>query len=171
MKRYFVVNEFFGKRVYDSILKKEYYYTDDEFKIFEPSIHGDYNYIDNKKDRSISAPLKISMNITKRCNLRCVQCFSDSGIKNQNELTTNELKKLFDDMNKNGTFYICIGGGEPFTRDDLFEILEYGKKKQLAISIVTNGLLLNEEKINRLNDLDLDYLWISFEGLEKTMKC
>ncbi len=94
------------------------------------------------------------MNITKKCNLRCVQCFSD-------------IYKLFDDMNKYGTFYICIGGGEPFTRKDLFDILEYGKKKQLAISIVTNGLLLTKKILEKLNKLDLDYLWISFEGLKE----
>ena len=70
-------------------------------------------------------------------------------------------------MNKYGTFYICLGGGEPFTRKDIFEILDYGKEKQLAISIVTNGLLLDKDVIEKLNEEDLDYLWISFEGLKE----
>ena len=112
----------------------------------------------------MSAPLKISMNITKRCNLRCKQCFSDSGVVKDVELTTQEMYKLFDDMRENGTFFICIGGGEPLTRPDLLDILEYGKNKQLAVSIVSNGLLFTKQLIEQLNTKDLDTIWISFDG-------
>ena len=167
MKRYYIVKEYFGIRVYDSVTKKEFYYKNDESENIISMLEGEYNLIDKPRDNQISAPLKISMNITKKCNLRCIQCFSNSGFIKDKELTTEEFYKLFDDMNKNGTFYICLGGGEPFTRADLFDILEYGKKKQLAISIVSNGLLLNKEILERLNNLDLDYLWISFEGLKE----
>lgn len=167
MKRYFIVKEYFGIRVYDSNLKKEYYYSKDiENKIIN-MLENEYILINNPKKNSLSAPLKISMNLTKKCNLRCIQCFSDSGTIKKPELTTKDMYKLFDDMNKNGTFYICLGGGEPFTRKDLFDILEYGDKKQLAISIVTNGLLLNKDIIDKLNKINLDYLWVSFEGLKE----
>ena len=167
MKRYYIVKEFFGIRVYDSVTKKEFYYESGEENNIINMLEDNYYLIDQPKKNQISAPLKISMNITKKCNLRCIQCFSNSGTIIDDELTTEDFYKLFDDMNKNGTFYICLGGGEPFTRSDLFEILEYGKKKQLAISIVSNGLLLNKEILEKLNDLDLDYLWISFEGLKE----
>lgn len=167
MKRYYIVKEYFGIRVYDSVTKKEFYYESTDADNIIAMLEGEYNLIDKPKNNQISAPLKISMNITKKCNLRCIQCFSDSGFIKENELTTQDFYKLFDDMNKNGTFYICLGGGEPFTRPDLFDILEYGKKKQLAISIVSNGLLLTKEILEKLNDMDLDYLWISFEGLKE----
>lgn len=167
MKRYFIVNEFFGIRVYDSKEKKELYYHCDESKNIKKELEGQYTYIDNKREKTFSAPLKISMNLTKKCNLRCIQCFSNSGVYSKNELTTKQMYKLFDDMLKNGTFYICLGGGEPFTREDLFEILEYGKQKQLAISIVTNSLLLTKDKLLKLNHMDLDYLWVSLEGLKE----
>ena len=167
MRRYFVVNEFFGKRVYDSLTKKEMYYYDNEFELVKEKIKDNYYYIDNKRENEFSAPLKISMNLTKKCNLRCIQCFSDSGECLAPELSTEDMYRLFDSMREVGTFYICLGGGEPFTREDLFEILQYGKEKQIAISIVTNSLLLTEEKLNKLNDLDVDYLWVSFEGLKE----
>lgn len=167
MKRYFIVKEFFGIRVYDSKQKREFYFQKSEENKIINMIKDNSNFIDNSKDNQISAPLKISMNLTKKCNLRCKQCFSDSGEPQTGELSTKDIFLLFDDMQKNGTFYICLGGGEPFTREDLFEILEYGKNKQLAISIVSNGLLLNEEILNKLNNMDLDYLWISFEGLKE----
>lgn len=167
MKRYFVVEEFFGIRVYDSKLKKENYYTNEERDSILKEIEGDYNLINNKRDSQMSAPLKISMNLTKRCNLRCKQCFSNSGELQREELSTEDMKKLFDDMQKYGTFYICLGGGEPLTRPDLLEILEYGKEKQLAISIVSNGLLLTKELIEKLNQMELDTFWISLDGLEQ----
>lgn len=167
MKRYFLVNEYFGIRVYDSKLKKEYYFDDKIANQIKKMLEGDYNLIDQPREQEFSAPLKISMNLTKKCNLRCIQCFSNSGDLKEKELTTEEIFKLFDDMQKNGTFFICLGGGEPFTRDDLFDILKYGNEKQLAISIVSNGLLLTKEKLIELNKMELDYLWVSFEGLKE----
>ena len=166
MKRYFIVNEFFGLRVYDSEHKKETYFPKTVANQVKQLLAENYIEIKSDKDHLIS-PLKISMNITRKCNLRCEQCFSDSGLPSRNELTTSEICSLFDQMYNNGTYFICIGGGEPFMRKDLFEILEYGKNKRLAISIVTNGLLLNDEIINHLNECDLDTLWISLDGLEK----
>lgn len=167
MKRYTIVNEYFGIRVYDSKNKKEYYYDREIKDKIKNMLDGEYRLIDHPRKNEISAPLKISMNLTKKCNLKCIQCFSDSGELKEKELTTEEIYKIFDNMYENGTFYICLGGGEPFTRKDLFEILEYGKRKGLAISIVTNGLLLTKEILEKLNDLDVDYLWVSFEGLKE----
>lgn len=167
MKRYFVVNEYFGIRVYDSKRKREYYFDSKESKKIKDLLCGEYNEIDNRREKQFSAPLKISMNLTKRCNLRCKQCFSDSGEIKAKELTTEEMFKLFDDMNKYGTFFICLGGGEPLTRPDLLEILEYGKEKQLAISVVSNGLLLTKEFIEKLNNVELDTFWVSLDGLEE----
>ena len=118
MKRYFIVEEFFGIRVYDSKLKKEYYYDKHISESIKEMLDGDYHAINNVKKNALSAPLKISMNLTKKCNLRCKQCFSDSGKIVCSELDTKDMYKLFDDMNKYGTFYICLGGGEPFTRKD-----------------------------------------------------
>lgn len=166
MKRYFIVEEYFGIRVYDSKMKKEFYYDKNTAVQIKRMLDGEYKLISKSKENSISAPLKISMNLTKKCNLRCIQCFSDSGNLKDKELTTKDMYNLFDSMVENGTFFICLGGGEPFTRTDLFDILEYGKEKQLAVSIVTNGLLLTKEIIERLNNLDVDYLWVSYEGMK-----
>lgn len=168
MKRYFIVKEFFGSRVYDSVEKKELYFDKENTEKIKILLKNNYIEIDNGRNNknSLSAPLKISMNITKQCNLRCKQCFSDSGEIKDVELSTEEICLLFDEMRKNGTFFICIGGGEPLMRKDLLQLLEYGKNKQLAISIVSNGLLLTKELIAELNKKDLDTFWISLDGLE-----
>lgn len=167
MKRYFVVKEFFGARIYDSQSHVERFFTTPEVNKVVDLIQDDCNFVDNSRnDNRLSAPLKISMNITKKCNLRCKQCFSDSGDLLSNELSTREVYDLFDDMHKYGTFFICIGGGEPLMRKDILEVLEYGHKKQLAVSIVSNGILFTKDLIETLNQYCLDTIWISLEGLE-----
>jgi AdoMet-dependent heme synthase len=166
MNRYFIVNEFFGLRLYDSVEKSETYFSHEMANEVKEKLNGNYIEI-NHTNSHLSVPLKISMNITKNCNLRCEQCFSDSGIMDEDELTTEEVCSLFDTMREHGTFFICIGGGEPLMREDLLELLDYGKEKQLAISIVSNGLLLTRKLINELNKKDLDTFWISIDGLEK----
>lgn len=79
MKRYFIVEEFFGIKVYDSKLKKEYYFDKNDAANIKKMLSGEFNYINNNvKENQLSVPLKISMNMTKKCNLRCIQCFSNS---------------------------------------------------------------------------------------------
>ena len=167
MKRYFIVNEYFGSRVYDSKNKTEEYYNSEDTEKIRNKLHGNFIEIDHKRTNQLSSPLKISMNITKKCNLRCKQCFTESGICLENELNTKEIYSLFDQMREFGTFFICLGGGEPLTSHDLLDILEYGKNKQLAVSVVSNGLLLTKEYIEQLNKQNLDTFWISLDGLEK----
>lgn len=167
MKRYFIVDEYFGSRVYDSKNKTEEYYDNKETEEIKGKLLGDFIEINHKKENQLSSPLKISMNTTKKCNLRCKQCFTESGINMEDELNTKEIFNLFDQMREIGTFFICLGGGEPLTRPDLLDILEYGKNKQLAVSVVSNGLLLTEEYIKQLNEKNMDTFWISLDGLEE----
>lgn len=69
--------------------------------------------------------------------------------------------------NSHPIWQFISGGGEPLTRPDLLDILEYGKNKQLAVSVVSNGLLLTKEYIEQLNTKNLDTFWISLDGLER----
>lgn len=167
MKRYFIVDEYFGSRVYDSKNKTEEYYDIKETEEIKRKLLGNFIKINHKKENELSSPLKISMNTTKKCNLRCKQCFTESGINMKYELNTKKIFNLFDQMRELGTFFICLGGGEPLTRPDLLDILEYGKNKQLAVSVVSNGLLLTKEYIEQLNTKNLDTFWISLDGLER----
>lgn len=68
MKRYFIVEEYFGIRVYDSKMKKEFYYDKNTAGQIKRMLDGEYKLINKSKENSISAPLKISMNLTKKCN-------------------------------------------------------------------------------------------------------
>ncbi len=71
-------------------------------------------------------------------------------------------------MKDAGTFFLAIGGGEPLLRDDLFKVIKYARENFIAVSLVTNGLLINKEIAKKFDALNLNTITISIDGLERT---
>lgn len=108
-------------------------------------------------------------NMGRRCNLRCVHCYSQSrNIEYKNELTTAEAKGLLEDLSQFGAPVILFSGGEPLLRRDLLELIAYAKKQGLRAVISTNGTLITKEKAVEFKDLGLSYVGISMDGLKET---
>lgn len=89
--------------------------------------------------------------ITNQCNSPCKTCDIWKNSKSSDELKTHELMQLVHDLKKLGTQVISIAGGEPFLRDDLLFLIKFFSKNGIAIRVVTNGTLLNKEKINEMS--------------------
>lgn len=70
MKRYFIVDEYFGSRVYDSENKTEEYYDINGTEEIKRKLLGDFIEINHIKENQLSSPLKISMNTTKKIKER-----------------------------------------------------------------------------------------------------
>lgn len=93
----------------------------------------------------------VTMELTYRCNEKCRHCYVyDEG---GNELTTEKIIKIIDDLHEMGAFHILFTGGEVFLREDFIKILEYAHSKNFVIDIFTNGTLLNAEKIIKIKSL------------------
>jgi radical SAM protein with 4Fe4S-binding SPASM domain len=108
-------------------------------------------------------------NITRTCNLRCVHCYSDSHAqKYPGELTTAEAKTVIDDLANFGISALLFSGGEPLTRPDLIELMEYASKKGLRLTLSTNGTLLDETAARWLHSIGLCYAGISLDGIGET---
>ena len=108
-------------------------------------------------------------NMTRRCNLRCIHCYSNSADHDYpDELTTEEGKILIADLADFGSPVILFSGGEPLLRPDLFELAQYAKDKGMRAVISTNGTLINSEVAARLKEIGLSYVGVSLDGLEKT---
>jgi len=104
--------------------------------------------------------------ITNRCNLRCKMCDqwkTDPKIISK-ELTTKEWYSFVDSAYRMHVAVIVITGGEPFLREDIFDILRYIYKKGIACHVCTNGSLLDENTIDKLRDLKLDSISISLDS-------
>ena len=107
-------------------------------------------------------------NVGRRCNLRCMHCYSHS--RNQNyegELTTAEGKMLLRDLEAFGVPVVLFSGGEPLMRPDILELVGTARELGMRAVLSTNGTLINQELAEELKRLDLSYVGISLDGLEE----
>jgi len=108
-------------------------------------------------------------NMTRRCNLKCIHCYSNSAdMDYPDELTTEEGKKLIDDLAAFGAPVILFSGGEPLLRPDLLELAQHATDKGVRAVISTNGTLITKEIAAKLQKIGLSYVGVSLDGLEQT---
>jgi len=118
---------------------------------------------------TFSAPIYMGIDLTEKCNLRCIHCRVSTSKDKLNEIPLNKVKDLIDELSRMKVIQIILSGGEPFIRNDIFEILEYCVKKGIPdLIVVTNGLLLNKEKIDKLKKSGLKKITVSLDGLKES---
>jgi len=105
-------------------------------------------------------PEIITFRITSRCNNDCKYCFGPP--KNLKELNLQNLKKLFNLFDKNGTKAVVLTGGEPLFRDDFQDIIQELKRHKLKIFLDTNGDLFFKYQDLILENVDVLGLPIDF---------
>jgi radical SAM protein with 4Fe4S-binding SPASM domain len=105
-------------------------------------------------------------NITRKCNLKCVHCYNDSGPdKSCNELSTSQAKTVLDDLAQFGVPSVLFSGGEPLMRPDLFELIEYAAGQGLRTVISTNGTLITADIADKIKKAGVSYVGISLDGI------
>ena len=123
--------------------------------------------------------LIMQWHITGRCNKRCKHCYINDYEKDQ--FNTDDLIKigyeylnLLKEYNKEHSQelkgQINITGGEPFIRDDIWNLLDFIKKhkKLIDFSILTNGSFLNEDTVKKLKSYNPRSVQISLDGTKET---
>lgn len=115
----------------------------------------------------LDAPICLTWELTYACNLQCVHCLSSSGQRDPRELSTEEAKRVLDELRDLQVFYINIGGGEPMVRRDFFELLEYSIGNGIGVKFSTNGAFIDEEKARRLAAMDYLDIQISLDGIDE----
>ena len=100
----------------------------------------------------LEAPMFIWWDVTTRCNLRCMHCYSRSGLGNTNrdELSTEQATRLIEELASIGVFYIYFLGGEPFIRSDFLQLVSVARANTLEIMINTNGWFVTWACANEL---------------------
>ncbi|MFC1486175.1 radical SAM/SPASM domain-containing protein [Thermoproteota archaeon] len=126
------------------------------------------SYLDLKKiepfSKVYSAPLRVDMALTFRCQNSCGHCYA-GGSHETDELTTMEWKQVIDHLYQIGVFILTFTGGEPTLREDLPELLSYGQKKGLVTGLITNGRRLTDEiYVKFLEEAGLDFVQITLES-------
>ncbi|MFH2021241.1 MAG: radical SAM protein [archaeon] len=125
----------------------------------------------NKKNITTIGPSYVVIDITNRCNLNCIACWSYSPLLNDckpkpkwftHEIKIDKLREVIKDLSKMGTERIRLsGGGDPFMHPHIMDIAREIKKKNITLEIVTNFTLVDESKIRELVNIGIDNLTVS----------
>jgi AdoMet-dependent heme synthase len=113
----------------------------------------------NEKATARGIPLSAHMDITWRCNERCVHCYLDHDDKG--EMTTDEIKDVIRQLADVGTFFLSISGGEPLLRRDCFEILEFARALRFNVKLKTNAVMIGAKEAMRLRKMGIEQVQIS----------
>jgi radical SAM protein with 4Fe4S-binding SPASM domain len=116
-------------------------------------------------DACFSAPSKVYIELTRKCNLRCRTCYNKAGNALDEELSRKKIFSILDELARAGTFEIRFTGGEPTQRKDFFEIVSYAHKLGFFISVGTNGVW-NQDILERISKSTINMVIISIEGPE-----
>ena len=108
-------------------------------------------------------------NMTRRCNLRCVHCYSSSqNIRYGNELTPAEAKAMIRDLATFGSPVILFSGGEPLMHRGLPELARYAVDQGMRAVISTNGTLITRQNAAAFKEIGLSYVGVSLDGMKVT---
>jgi MoaA/NifB/PqqE/SkfB family radical SAM enzyme len=121
-------------------------------------------------ERAFTGPFYVTLDITRRCNLRCLGCRFHSAEANVPFLGDQDVKdfpfdwteKLFSEFKKlNTRTLFLMGDGEPFLHPRIFDIIRLAKKFGLHTTVTTNGTLVDDTIARRIIDAGLDAIHIS----------
>ena len=94
----------------------------------------------------------VMFELTFRCSEKCLHCYNPGAIRNDKEkssrgeiveLSIDDYRRIIDELCDAGLVTASITGGDPFSNKDVWDILDYLYQKDIAVSIFTNGLALN----------------------------
>jgi radical SAM protein with 4Fe4S-binding SPASM domain len=114
-------------------------------------------------------PEEVIFELTYRCNLDCVHCYcNDASLKRkEEELEFKEICQIMDEIASEGCLWIAFTGGEPFVREDFFDLYLYAKKKGFIITILSNGTLIDEKVVSFLAEWPPRKVEVSLYGITK----
>jgi AdoMet-dependent heme synthase len=113
----------------------------------------------NQRALDLGIPLSVHLDITYRCNERCVHCYLDHD--DHGEMTTAEIADVLTQLADAGVFFLSLSGGEVFLRRDFFEIVEQARRLLFNVKVKTNGVMIREQEAVRLRQLGVEQIQIS----------
>jgi radical SAM protein with 4Fe4S-binding SPASM domain len=116
------------------------------------------------RKKHIPIPISVALELTLGCNMNCMHCGSSAGDLRTNELSTKEWIETCKKLSELKTQLIVFTGGEPFLRNDWFEIGKNVRDLGIDLSIISNGLLIDRKMISNLKKLNPYSVAISIDG-------
>lgn len=113
----------------------------------------------NERAFDLGIPIGVHLDVTYRCNERCVHCYLDHD--DHGEMTAAEIKDILNQLAEAGTFFLTLSGGEVLMRRDFFEILEHARKLLFDVRIKTNGVMIGANEARRMRELGVEQIQVS----------
>jgi radical SAM protein with 4Fe4S-binding SPASM domain len=111
-----------------------------------------------------TAPYRLDLAVTYRCNNDCAHCYNVEG-RNLKELSTDDWKRVLDKAWDLGVPHIIFTGGEPTLREDLPELIAYAEGKGQITGLNTNARRLSDPRyVKKLVAAGLDHVQITVES-------
>lgn len=119
----------------------------------------------------------VSWNITRLCNLKCTHCYLPAGFVDTNEfpsgyyrdteLTQSQCFRVIDEIAEiNPNILLILTGGEPLLRPDILKVSDYAARTGFLVVMGTNGVLLNDEMVQRMSDHGVAGAGISLDAVD-----
>ena len=114
----------------------------------------------------MKTPRSVDIDITNECNLRCKYCYHFTGPGDvRGDVPTDEWLRFFEELGRSAVMDVCIGGGEPFYREDLKELIDGVVKNRMRFSLLSNGTLITDETASYIaSTRRCDRIQVSIDG-------
>jgi heme b synthase len=107
----------------------------------------------------------VAWEVTRTCNLSCIHCRAAAVDKPyENELSTEECRRVLDEIASFAKPIIILTGGEPLLRPDIFELASYGNSLGLRMTMAPNGTLVTREAARKMVKVGIQRISISIDG-------
>jgi len=114
----------------------------------------------------LSAPYRMDIALTYRCNNKCVHCYV--GERKKQELSVEEWKRVIEKLYKAGIPHIVFTGGEPTLYEGLEKLIAHAEKLGIVTGLNTNGRKLKDRAyLQKLVDAGLDHVQITVESSDR----
>jgi MoaA/NifB/PqqE/SkfB family radical SAM enzyme len=104
---------------------------------------------------------------TRRCNLRCLHCYSSSGPDQRDQLPSSTFERALTDARSEGFLVASFSGGEPMLYQPLPQLLRHAGNSGMRTTVTSNGMLLDERRLQSLVGVT-DLLAISLDGIPES---
>jgi pyrroloquinoline quinone biosynthesis protein E len=112
-------------------------------------------------------PLSAMGEMTHRCPLRCPYCSNPMRLARAGEeLSTEEWRRVLDQLAELGVLQFHFSGGEPLARRDIVGLVAHAAKLGLYTNLITSGVMLDANLMGELQLAGLNHVQISFQGDE-----
>jgi PqqA peptide cyclase len=113
------------------------------------------------------APIGLLCELTHRCPLQCPYCSNPLDLERvAAELTTEQWQSAMRQAASLGVLQIHLSGGEPTARKDLEDIVKVAAEVGLYTNLITAGVTLTRDRLEKLRDLGLDHVQLSIQDVD-----